>query len=47
MRRFLSMIGTVVVLAAPQVSLAADPASVVEAVKAGDLGGEGAGHPVS
>jgi ankyrin repeat protein len=37
MRRLLSIIGTAVALSAPYVSLAADPASVIEAVKAGDL----------
>ena len=37
MRRLLSIIGTAAVLSVPHVSLAADPASVIESVKAGDL----------
>ena len=37
MRKLLSIIGTAVVMSVPHLSLAADPRSLMEAVKAGDL----------
>src|SRR5258708_18975685 len=37
MRKLLSIIGTVAALSVPHVGLAADPVSVIESVKAGDL----------